>query len=33
MMAARIRRLRRLFGLTETQARLIAVVHYGAAHD
>jgi len=33
MTAARIRRLRRLFGLTESQARLIATLHYGAAHD
>ncbi len=33
MTAARISRLRRLFGLTETQARLIATLHYGAAHD
>lgn len=33
MTAARIRRLRRRYGLTETQARLIAVLHYGAADD
>jgi len=33
MTAARIRRLRRIFGLTETQARLIAALHYEVAHD
>jgi hypothetical protein len=33
MTAACIRRLRRRYGLTETQARLIAALHYGAAHD
>jgi hypothetical protein len=33
MTGARIRHLRRLFGLTETQARLIIALQYGAAHD
>ena len=33
MTAARIRRLRRLYGLTESQARLIATLLYGRAHD
>lgn len=33
MTAARVRRLRRLYGLTETQARLIAALHYGAGND
>lgn len=33
MTAECIRRLRRRFGLTETQARLIALLHYGGKHD
>lgn len=33
MTAAHIRRLRRLYGLTETQARLVWALHYGGKHD
>jgi hypothetical protein len=33
MTAASILRLRRQFGLTATQARLVAALHYGGAHD
>lgn len=33
MTAARIRRLCRLYGLTKNQARLIAAIHFGGAHD
>ena len=33
MNGTRIRRLRHLFGETNTQVRLIVALHYGAAHD
>jgi hypothetical protein len=33
MTDARIRRLCRRYGLTVTQARLVASLHYGGKHD
>ncbi len=33
MTAASIRRLRRRYGLTVTQARLVAALYYGGKHD
>jgi hypothetical protein len=33
MTAASILRLRRRYGLTATQARLVAVLHYGGSRD
>jgi hypothetical protein len=33
MTAASIRRLCRRYGLTVTQARLVAALHYGGKHD
>lgn len=33
MTPASILRLRRRYGLTETQARLVAALHYGGTHD
>jgi len=33
MTAARIRRLRHRYGLTDTQARLVAALHFGGKND